>query len=73
MLREYLIRHSEDNLRLTINMPENMLMDLMQRAKENGRDVHIEIMMRLARSLERDIEMDEQDEMMRSIMNQEGK
>ena len=66
----YEINSSDDNLQLNVSVSKEMLVDLVRRSAENGRDIHIEIMMRLARSLERDLDMDEQDEMMNVIMNQ---
>lgn len=46
---------------LIIQIPATILRAVVLRAEENGRDVHTEIAIRLARSLERDLEMIEQD------------
>lgn len=67
MRREaYHIMDSEDNLELTLSLPENMVRDLAFRSEENGRDIRVEIMMRLARSLERDQDLQLADQLMES-------
>ena len=35
-----------------IALPENLIIDLVRRSEENGRDINTEIALRLARSLE---------------------
>ena len=44
-----------------IKIPAAILRDLVLRAEENGNTVEVELANRLARSLERDLEMIEQD------------
>jgi len=46
---------------VTIKVPTAILRDLVLRAEENGNTVEMELANRLARSLERDLEMIEQD------------
>jgi hypothetical protein len=46
---------------LNVSLPEDMIRDLVLRSEENGRDIHVEIMMRLARALDRDVKMEQED------------
>ena len=47
---------SEDPI-VSIQLPANIIKDLARRSVENGRNLMLEISIRLARSLERDLEM----------------
>ncbi len=66
MKEAYHIIDSEDNLELTVSLPENMVRDLAFRSEENGRDIRVELMLRLARSLERDRDLQLADQLMES-------
>lgn len=57
----YKIIQHDNNVPLTVSLPEDMLKDLVLRAEENGRTMNVEIMMRLARTLERDLAMEDAD------------
>ena len=46
---------------VSFRLPSEMHKDLDERAKENGRSLALEVAIRLARSLERDFAMFEQD------------
>ncbi len=46
---------------ITIKVPTNILRDLVLRAEENGQSVETEFALRLARTLEHDLEMIEED------------
>ncbi len=46
---------------VTIRLPKRVIRDLVRRAKENGRDINIEILLRLVRTLETDLHMLEED------------
>ncbi len=63
-MKHYNIELNPSNPELTIRLPLNMIKDLVQRSSENGRDINIEIMMRLARSLEKDLAMEENDRLL---------
>ncbi len=73
MKKAYHIMDAEDNLAVTLSLPEEMVRDLVFRAEENGRDVQVEIMLRLARSLERDRDVQLADELMESSFRWEPK
>lgn len=47
----------KDDPVLSICMPGKILRDLVLRSEENGHTVELELALRLARSLERDLEM----------------
>ena len=51
----------KDDPMITIQLPSNILRDLVLRSEENGTSVEVEFAVRLARSLERDLEMIEED------------
>jgi len=63
-MKTYPISLNQDNPELTLGLPEQMVKDLVKRALENGRDIRVEIMMRLARSLENDLAMEEEDRLL---------
>ncbi len=63
-MKTYDITLNQDQPELTIRLPLNMIKDLVQRSSENGRDITVEIMMRLARSLEKDLAMEEADRLL---------
>lgn len=46
-----------DDPEVTVKIPCNILRDLVARSEENGNTVEVELAIRLARSLERDLEM----------------
>lgn len=57
----YKIIQHDNNVPLTVSLPEDMLKDLVLRAEENGRTMNVEIMLRLARTLEKDLAMEDAD------------
>ena len=46
---------------ITLTLPKAIVKDLALRAADNGNDIHLEIALRLSRSLERDLQMIEED------------
>ena len=54
---------------LCIKMSPKMLQDLIARCEENGRNPNVEILMRIARSLECDLERDKSDEILSAIFS----
>ena len=52
---------------ITIRMSPTMLKDLIQRSEENGQDPAIEILTRLSRTLEKDLERDLSDQLLSAI------
>ena len=58
--------YSKDPI-LTAQLPRRIYHDLKQKAIENGRTLEVELMIRLARSLEKDAEMIEQDKLIENI------
>lgn len=46
---------------IMVKLPSKTLRNLVLRAEENGYDIHLEISRRLTHSLERDLEMIEED------------
>lgn len=67
MDKTYRFRITDDEPRLRFKLPQATLDALKKRAKENGRDLNIEIMMRLARSLEKDVYRDENDKIFEKV------
>ena len=57
----YKIIQHHSNIPVSVSLPEDMLKDLVLRAEENGRTMDVEIMLRLARTLERDLAMEDAD------------
>lgn len=66
MTNSYRIIDSAENVKITLSLPEEMVRDLARASEANGRDVSVELMIRLARSLERDKEMLAADRLMES-------
>lgn len=62
MEESYKIRINDLTPRVKFKVTTEMLEDLKKRAHQNGRDFNIEVMMRLARTLERDTYRDECDQ-----------
>lgn len=56
-MKNYKILTESSDPKIQFQIPENILKSLMQRAEENGHSIDIEISIRLARSLERDLKM----------------
>ena len=52
---------------ITIRMSPNMLKDLITRSEENGKDPTVEILTRLSRTLEKDLERDLSDQLLSAI------
>jgi hypothetical protein len=61
MTKSHLSFNTDDHISLNVSLPEDMIRDLVLRSEENGRDIHVEIMMRLARALDRDVKMEQED------------
>lgn len=61
MNKNYEIACKIDDPEITIKLPGEILKDLVLRAQENGTSIEIEIAIRLARTLERDLEMVDMD------------
>ena len=55
---------------ITLQVPLQILRDLVRRSEENGTTVESEMSIRLARSLERDLAMFQEDEMLAEIAYQ---
>lgn len=49
---------------ITLRLSADMLKDLVKRSQENGRDINVEIAIRLARTLENDQRMVEEDHLL---------
>lgn len=60
-MNSYTRRLEKNDPSLTLKLPKKVVQDLVKRSQENGRDVNIEIMLRLVRSLERDLKMANED------------
>ncbi len=67
MLETHAIRLDRLDPKIQIQLPVEMLSDLKKRAKENGRNLNFEIMIRLARTLENDIHRDTFDQVFEKI------
>lgn len=63
MEESYTIRVTDNDPRIKVKMSPEMLAEVKKRAHQNGRDLNIELMMRLARTLERDNYRDEIDDL----------
>jgi hypothetical protein len=61
MRNNYNIVATNKDPQVTLRLPKKILEDLALRATENGRTLQVEIAMRLARTLENDLRMIEQD------------
>ena len=60
-MKQYKINTTSKDPQVTLKIPANILRDLVLRAEENGNSVEVELALRLARTLERDLDMIEQD------------
>ncbi len=60
-MKNYRVITTEKDPEISIKIPANILRDLVLRAEENGSTVELELAKRLARTLEHDLEMIEQD------------
>ena len=56
-MKAYKLFSNENDPSITIKVPSEILKDLVLRSEENGSTVEVEFARRLARSLEKDIEM----------------
>lgn len=63
----YRVRLKKTDPKIQLQLPLQMLEDLKQRAHENGRNLNIEIMVRLTRTLENDYHRDEFDRVFEKI------
>lgn len=60
-MKTYSITPNKDDFEIKIRLPNQILKHLAMRAGENGYSIETEIARRLARTLERDLEMIEED------------
>ena len=60
-MKRYNVTAKKDAPSITLKLPPDILRDVALRAEENGTTVEIEMAIRLARSLERDLAMIEKD------------
>lgn len=60
-MKHYAITSSIKDPDISLRLPIEILRDITTRAEENGSTIAIEIAKRLARTLERDLEMIEED------------
>ena len=68
----YRMNINNNDPELCIKMPPRMLKDLISRCEENGRDPNIEILIRLSRSLENDIQRDNSYKLLSAIFSDEA-
>ena len=61
MTNPYKVSLKGSTAEVTIKLPRQVVRDLVLRSEENGRDVNVEILLRLVRTLENDLEMAKQD------------
>ena len=61
MMRGYNPMATHNDPVISISIPSHILRDLVLRSEENGSSIELELATRLARSLERDLEMIEAD------------
>ena len=64
MTTNYKVVATTQDPELSLKLPSSILKDLVLRSNENGRSIEIEIALRLARSLERDQQMIENDNLL---------
>ncbi len=69
MTYQYQIATNQEDPSVQIQLPEKIVQDLVLRAGENGRHIEVEIALRLARSLERDLDRLMEDEVMQAILD----
>ncbi len=60
-MKQYEVAMRQDDPTVTLQIPAEILRDLVLRSAENGSSIAVEIATRLARTLERDLEMIEAD------------
>ncbi len=60
-MKQYRINLKKNDPQVTLSIPEAILRDLALRSEENGSTIETELALRLARSLERDLKMIEED------------
>ncbi len=60
-MKRYNVTAKKDAPSITLKLPPAILRDVALRAEENGTTVEVEMAIRLARSLERDLAMIEKD------------
>lgn len=56
-MKQYSITTTNQDPEITLKLPKDILRDLALRSEENGRGIEIELILRLAHSLERDLTM----------------
>ena len=61
-MHNYRIALRANDPALSIRLPVAMLKDLVKRSEENGRDINVELAIRLARTLENDLQRIAEDE-----------
>jgi hypothetical protein len=64
MTTSYKVVATAQDPELSLKLPSSILKDLVLRSNENGRSIEVEIAIRLARSLERDQQMLENDNLL---------
>lgn len=64
MTTHYNVVATAQDPELSLKLPTSILKDLVLRSNENGRSIEVEIAIRLARSLERDQQMIENDNLL---------
>jgi hypothetical protein len=60
-MKHYEVAVCSNDPEMTLKIPANILRDLVLRSEENGNSIEVELSMRLARSLERDMAMINED------------
>lgn len=60
-MERYQITAKANDPVINLKIPANILRDLVLRSEENGNSIEVELALRLARSLERDMAMIEED------------
>ena len=61
IMKQYRINTVKNDPKMTLSIPSDILRDLVLRSEENGTTTETELAIRLARSLERDLAMIEED------------
>lgn len=64
MSQNYRLKVQQNDPEITLALPASMVNDLCDRAEENGRTLNVEFLMRLARTLEYDVDMEVSDNYM---------
>ena len=65
-MKTYRIALHKNDPKLTLRLSKGLLKDLSKRALENGRDINVELAIRLSRSLENDLRMCEEDRLLKA-------